>query len=248
MLSSSMYPKHSTAQHSTTQHAAISTHKQPITYVPIRARRRNQTELASASMFSSIYKNKRRHRNVVGLHKIQPLTKQPSWCDARDLPLFPISIRYNTGPSFIFVLYKHAASGLFAWSTKLLAFASRPFAPERTPHSFLCSFSWASVAGDGRKPPAERSALYPLYSQLRPTGINTVRSLRYAYVRTSLSPNMNNFSSSLNTSIFATEAMMYGYREPQNRTYTHVAPCRSALFRTPILGHLVRTPSSIDLG
>ena len=98
--------QHSTAQHSTAQHAAISPHKPPITYVPIRARRRNQIELARASMFSSIYnplrfQNKRRHRNLFGLQKIQPLTKQPSWCDARDLSLFPISVRYNTAPLFI---------------------------------------------------------------------------------------------------------------------------------------------------
>ena len=84
------------------------------------------------------------------------------WC--KNLPSFPISVRYNTALS-LRPLYQlgisYAASRLFYWNMELFAFASRHVAPNIMGHSIrfirilLCSSLWASVAGRGSRPRCE---------------------------------------------------------------------------------------------
>ena len=95
------------------------------------------TELAGESTWSSIYsslwsQNEPRDRNLPGLWKEVHNYSQISWFDARSFfffrSLFSISQRSNTAiylRPFSFV--QHAASGLFSWSMKLLAFRKSPF-------------------------------------------------------------------------------------------------------------------------
>ena len=91
-----------------------------------------------------------------------------------NFPLFisKISIRYNTLLSLSYTsLYgacMHAAAGLLSWSMELLAFASRLFSvctqllltSVRLIHTSFLLYDFLVSERSGRKPPAERSALY----------------------------------------------------------------------------------------
>ena len=145
MLSPSIY-------HSTAERDQPST-KHRSTCVPFRVRQRKQADRVGASMSSSIYlqfaafsKQKKKSKSAPPKNNT---TTSRGWYE-KDLPIFPISTRYNTllSLSYIFLWCKRASSGLLFWSMQLLAFASRQFAPnlDLCPlHSHCCVllFEWA---------------------------------------------------------------------------------------------------------
>ena len=95
--------QHSTAQHSTPQSALTSNQSRTCRSERDDAIRQSWREQAcsQASTTRCVFKTNG-DIEICSVHnKIQPLKKQPSWCDARDLSLFPISVRYNTAPLFI---------------------------------------------------------------------------------------------------------------------------------------------------
>ena len=138
------------AQHSTAQHSAFRP-AQSGKASTCRSESDNastQTELARASMFSSIrtarsvFKTNEEIEICPAYQSIQHLTNQLSRGDARRTCLYfqsHSSVRYR-GQTLLFlsvlflcislISYMHAASGLFSWSMELLAFASRQFAPK----------------------------------------------------------------------------------------------------------------------
>ena len=108
--------------------------------------------------------SKRRKQNLPGKN-VQPLTKQLKVVScAKDSPLFPISVRYNTNtalsPSFQCFSYMHAASRSFSWSSWIVA--SRQFAPKIADPSVRFSrilfyiFSFVSKRSGGRLWPNAR--------------------------------------------------------------------------------------------
>ena len=106
--------------------------------MPTRARQRKQAELANASMSSNIYTAhcvlKTNKEIKICPANMQPFTKQLKlvWC-VKDLPLFPISIGYNSAQSLRpFCVFRTCMRrpGCFpgAWSSCI--FAIRQFAPK----------------------------------------------------------------------------------------------------------------------
>ena len=154
-----------TAQHSTAQRNQPCT-KQRSTYVPVRVRQRKQPDRGgeSSSICGSLFSNPAEKSNLPGGAKEMYDHKQLVMI--REALAFRCYILIYL--SYIFVRCMHAASGLFSWSMELLAFACRQFA--RTVIMDLCPLHshgyvyWCFLVSErrGRKPPAERSALYHL--------------------------------------------------------------------------------------
>ena len=153
-------------QHTTAQQRNQPCTKQRSTDVPVRVRQRKQPDRGgeSSSICGSLFSNPAEKSNLPGGAKEMYDHKQLVMI--REALAFRCYILIYL--SYIFVRCMHAASGLFSWSMELLAFACRQFA--RTVIMDLCPLHshgyvyWCFLVSErrGRKPPAERSALYHL--------------------------------------------------------------------------------------
>ena len=114
-------------QHSTAQSART---KPQSKYVPIRVRRRKQTELVDNLHSTLSSKSERRYRNLPGLYNHSHSTGVMREGFACSFELNNNMQHCSFSPSFLCNSCMHAASELLSWSMELLAFASRQFAPK----------------------------------------------------------------------------------------------------------------------
>ena len=156
------------AQHSKAQRNQPAQEAKASTRRSERDNASKQTELARASMSSSIYtarcvlRNERRNRNLPGLRKYTFTKEQLSWCDVACTLLFLSALSTSS-------MQCHAASGLFPWILGLLAFIRKsplsisdhgPLCLSTFMHSHFVQLFLGSERSGRPKPHAERSALY----------------------------------------------------------------------------------------
>ena len=149
----------------TVQHSAVNPRNtQQIKYAPIRARQRRRADGVGSRQhiaehtYNSLCSQNERIIEICSAYKniaAGGVMREGFACTLLFLSVLSISSM-------------HAASGLFLWTTELLAFACQQFAPKimdlsvRFIHSHFVQFFLVSGRSGRRKPPAERSALYRL--------------------------------------------------------------------------------------